>query len=87
MQNNSKKTTALVTGLLSLIFAVLGFFALWFLAVPALILGIVACVTASQSAKMGEPATGGMVMGILGIVFSGLSLACLLVCASAVAAL
>lgn len=87
MENTSKKTTALICGILALILGVVSLFFLYFLAIPALILGIVAVSMASQSAKINVPATGGLVMGVLGIVFSALGLACWLVCASAAASL
>jgi len=73
---SSAKNTALACGITGLVLACISWFVLGFLSIFGLILGIVACVMASKSKKAGVPATGGLVCGILAIVFSGLALSC-----------
>lgn len=84
--STGKKTGALATGIVGLVLSVIGLF-FFYAAIPALILGIVAVSLAVMSGKEEIPATGGMVTGILAIVFSSISIACVIACASAIASM
>ena len=85
---------ALVLGLISLVCAVISWFAIYWLCIIALILGIVAIVLASKAKKAcvaaGQPtgkATAGFVCGLLGLIFGAIGcviwISCV-ICASAV---
>src|SRR5690554_3766915 len=80
-KNTSKRTAALVLSIIGLVIRVISLFLLYFIALIALPLGIIAIVLSAKSDKEGVPATGGLVMGILTVVFSGISIACWVACA------
>lgn len=84
--STGKKTGSLACGIIGLVLSIIGLF-FFYAAIPALILGIVAVALASMSAKEEVPATGGMVTGILAIVFAGISIACVIACAGFLATL
>ena len=87
MENKSGKTLstiAMVLGIVSVVFAWLG----W-LTLLGLVCGIVAIVLAVKgkkaSVEAGEPtgmATAGLVLGIIGVVLSGIMVICIVACGS-----
>ena len=89
-------TCALACGLVSLVLGVVGPYlggltgnaaVTWIMIIAPIVLGIVAIVMSSQAKKqgfVGGIATGGLVLGILGVVFGGLWLACVAACAATV---
>ena len=82
-QETGKRTASLATGIVSLVLGVIGLF-VWWLAIPALALGILAIVFAVLSGKVNVPSNGGLVTGILGVVFSSIGIACWIACVDAV---
>ncbi len=77
MNPTRKSVASLVFGIISLVIAVIMLFVPFpFIGIIPLILGIIAVSLAVQSNKIHVPANGGLVTGILGVVFSSLSLAC-----------
>ncbi len=72
-------TPGLVLGIIALVCGVISWFALFWLCIPALVLGIIAIALSSGAKKSrvaaGQPtgaATGGFVCGLLGLIFGAL---------------
>ena len=85
MQNNSKATVSLICGILSLAIGIIGGFTFGVIGASiALVLGIVAVVMGVGAKKetLGAKGTGGMVCGILGIVFGALFAITCTICGS-----
>lgn len=74
------KQVSLTTGIISVVCAV----ACWFIfgigfSIAGLVLGIIAVMYSSKSAKEGEPCTAGLVLGIIGIIGSAIGLLVLII--------
>ena len=84
--STGKRTASLALGIVGLVIGIVG---MWFPAIPviALAMGIIGVVLAVSSGKQGVPASGGLVLGILTIIFSAIGVLCWVACASAVGAL
>lgn len=83
MENKSGKTLSMVSMILGIVSVVLAWVH-WILAIVCLICGIVAIVLSVKGKKAcveaGEPtgmATAGLVLGIIGVVLSGIAVLCL----------
>lgn len=92
MENKSGKTLSMVSMILGIVSVVLAWVH-WILAIICLICGIVAIVLSVKGKKAcveaGEPtgmATAGLVLGIIGVVLSGIAVLCLSCAAATVCA-
>lgn len=70
--------TALVCGIISLVFSLISYFVLWWLSIPGIILGIIAISSSAKHKKENGSFNGmtiaGLVTGIIGLVLGAIAL-------------